>query len=293
MVKSQGLEKRLQTVQVARGWTSTKDMIGFHNPLNDRFQPASTGMYEFLRAVDMEVKNGGAKAMSYVLLDEANLSSIEHYWSAFMGMTDTNENQILSVGQESLVIPKSLRFLATINYDGTTEPLSPRVLDRASVIVMRPGEIAMRQAIDESALQHLPVSSENMEALFGQFYEAPELELEEKSALESISEVLNDSAADKGRAIHISQRKINAIRQYCGRARPIMRSTGNEVTALDWAIIQHVLPQVRGHGNKFGNRLVILKKRLEDHGLEMSAEYLEQMISYGQNDLHSYEFFCW
>jgi len=192
-----------------------------------------------------------------------------------------------------LVIPKSLRFLATINYDGTTEPLSPRVLDRASVIVMRPGEIAMRQAIDESALQHLPVSSENMEALFGQFYEAPELELEEKSALESISEVLNDSAADKGRAIHISQRKINAIRQYCGRARPIMRSTGNEVTALDWAIIQHVLPQVRGHGNKFGNRLVILKKRLEDHGLEMSAEYLEQMISYGQNDLHSYEFFCW
>lgn len=293
MAKSQGLDKRLRTVAVARGWTSTKDMIGFHNPLNDRFQPASTGMYEFLRAVDMEVKTGGAKAMSYVLLDEANLSSIEHYWSAFMGMTDTNEDQTLSVGQESLVIPRNIRFLATINYDGTTEPLSPRVLDRASVIVMRPGEIAMRQDIDESALQLLPVSSENMDALFGLYSEAPELELEEQSALESISEVLNDSAADKGRAIHISQRKISAIRQYCGRSRSIMRSTGNEVTALDWAIIQHVLPQVRGHGNKFGNRLITLKKRLEDHGLEMSAEYLDQMISYGQNDLHSYEFFCW
>ena len=165
--------------------------------------------------------------MSYILLDEANLSSIEHYWSAFMGIADATTKQNLPIGQDSLVIPRSLRFLATINYDGTTEPLSPRILNRAGVIVMQPGEIASRQPVDESVLQALPVSSENMDALFGLFDKTPELEVEEKSAVEAVSKVLSNPAADKGRSIHISQRKINAIRQYCGRARPIMRSDGN------------------------------------------------------------------
>lgn len=293
MTQAQGVDKRLLSVSVARGWTSIKDMVGFHNPLNDRFQPASTGMYEFLRALDTEMKAGGNNPTSYILLDEANLSSIEHYWSAFMGMADATTSQNLLIGQDSLLIPRSLRFLATINYDGTTEPLSPRILNRAGVIVMQPGEITSRQSIEESLLQALPVSSENMDSLFGLFDEAPEFEIEEKSALEAVSKVLGDSAADKGRSIHISQRKINAIRQYCGRARPIMRSDGNEVAALDWAIMQHVLPQVTGHGKKFGNRLSALKKCFEDHDLEKSAGYLDQMILSGQSDLDSYEFFCW
>ena len=293
MIETQGSERRLLNVSVARGWTSIKDMVGFHNPLSDRFQPASTGMYEFLRAIDIEVKAGGSQPMSYILLDEANLSSIEHYWSAFMGMADSTVNQNLPVGQDSLIIPRNLRFLATINYDSTTEPLSPRILNRAGVIVMQPNEISTRQAIDESVLQDLPISSDKMDKLFGLFTETPDLEIVEKSALKAISDILSDPAADKGRRIHISQRKVNAIHQYCGRARPLMRSDGNEVTALDWAIMQHVLPQISGHGNKFGNRLISLKKCLETHGLERSAEYLDQMISAGQDDLHSYEFFCW
>lgn len=296
MAQVQGLEKRLLTISVARGWTSIKDIVGFHNPLNDRFQPASTGMYEFLQAIDKEVKDTTIyNPMSYILLDEANLSSIEHYWSAFMGMADAATSQILSVGkkEDSLIIPRSLRFLATINYDGTTEPLSPRILNRAGVIVMRPGEVSSRQNIDESVLQALPISSENMDALFGLFHEPPKFENDEKIALEEISKVLGDPIIDHGRSIHISQRKINAIQQYCGRARPIMRSTGKEITALDWAIMQHILPQSTGHGNKFKKRLLELKKRLEDHDLEMSAKYLDQMILSGENDLHSYEFFCW
>lgn len=293
LTQAQGIEKRLLSISVARGWTSVKDMVGFHNPLNDRFQPASTGMYEFLQAIDAEVKSEDLNPMAYILLDEANLSSIEHYWSAFMGITDATTNQNLAIGQKPLIIPRNLRFLATINYDGTTEPLSPRILDRAGVVVMRPGDITPHQSVDESALQALPICSENMNTLFGLFNETPELESREKSAFEAITEILCNSTGDKGRSIHISQRKINAIRQYCGRARPIMRSDGKELTALDFAIMQHVLPQVTGHGIKFGNRLTALKKCFEDHDLEKSAGYLEKMISSGQNDLHSYEFFCW
>ena len=250
-------------------------------------------MYEYLRALDEEASGNGINAMAYVLLDEANLSSIEHYWSTFMGMADSSTDRQLNLGQKILKIPKNLRFLATINYDGTTEPLSPRVLDRASVIVMHPGEIALCQNIDFEKLQALPVSSADMDTFFGLFSEAPELQPHEKSALEAIQNVLRNPASEHGRPIHISQRKINAIRQYCARAGSIMRSSGNEFTALDWAVTQHVLPQVRGHGNKFAIRLGELRKKLDANGLELASNYLGQMIAYGQNDLHSYDFFCW
>lgn len=289
----QGLTKRSHKVQVARGWTSIKDIIGFYNPLNDKFQPASTGLYEFLSAINSEADNEQINPMCYITLDEANLSSIEHYWSSFMGMTDSTVTQEIQLGQEKFNIPTSLRFLATINYDGTTEPLSPRILDRASVIILSPNDISLPQAIDLSTLQDLPISAKDMHSTFGLFKDFPRLEENEQIAFNSIKEVLKDQTPDKGRSIHISQRKIAAIHHYCGRAREIMDEDGNEPVALDWAVLQHVLPQVTGHGSKFGTRLQTLKKCLEDHGLEKSAEHLSRMIDHGQNDLHSYEFFCW
>ncbi len=293
MAQVQGVEKRLLSVSVARGWTSIRDLVGFLNPLNDRFQPSATGMYEFLQALNKEAGSSAINPMAYILLDEANLSSIEHYWSAFMAISDATSEQMLAIGSGQITLPRNLRFLATINYDGTTEPLSPRILNRASVIVMNPDQIASRQQYDEELLQELPIPSRLMDSLFGLFEEAPLLEIEEESAIDSIREVLADASIDKGRSIYISQRKMNAIRHYCGRARTIMRSGGSEVAALDWATMQHILPQVSGHGSKFGARLIALRKCLEDNGLEMSAEYLDRMIANGQSDLHSYEFFCW
>jgi hypothetical protein len=73
--------ERSTEVSVHRGWTSQKDLIGFQNPLNNKFHPSSTGMYELLNQINLETINGHFKAlpMAYVLLDEANLSPLEHY----------------------------------------------------------------------------------------------------------------------------------------------------------------------------------------------------------------------
>lgn len=76
-------------------------------------------------------------------LDEANLSPIEYYWAAFMSIADDNKDRFtINIGEdEDIQIPETLHFLATINNDQTTEPLSPRLLDRAWVIKLP--EIAM------------------------------------------------------------------------------------------------------------------------------------------------------
>lgn len=77
-----------------------------------------------------------------------------------MGMTDGEGDRVLMLGQDPLQIPDCLRFIATINYDGTTEPLSPRVVDRSPIIVIEPTELGNIQTdlINNPPSHPLPIS---------------------------------------------------------------------------------------------------------------------------------------
>lgn len=76
-------------VPVERGWASYKDFIGYHNPLTQRVEAASSAAFAAFEEMTREVASGPADpAMRLVLLDEANLSSMEHYFSPFMMACD-------------------------------------------------------------------------------------------------------------------------------------------------------------------------------------------------------------
>lgn len=290
-------EHRFLDVPVARGWTGQKDLLGFFNPISNKFQPSSTGMYEFLYALSDETKQTDLEVpMSMVLLDEANLSPMEHYWSSFMGLTDSKEQKTLSLGDEHIVIPDNLRFLATINYDSTTEYLSPRLIDRSPIIVLEPNTISdITQDLDEDLELDMPISFDVMEYYFGKNDKLPEFIPNEKRIYERVKSVLESRSSDLGKPIIISSRKEIAIRQYCNKARPLMResSTDDELLALDYAILQLILPLIRGHGKNFKKRLEQLREVLVEEDLERSITYLDNIINYGDADLHTYDFFCW
>lgn len=293
LAEIQEIKPRLKEVSVARGWTSQKDLIGFFNPLTGRFQPSNTGLYGFLKSLSEE-KSDNTQAMAYVLLDEANLSPVEHYWSSFMGMTDGESDRELLFGQESLKIGSCLRFIATINYDSTTEPLSPRVVDRSPIILIEPSDFdnSSTDPFSEGVSDPLPISALQMEVLFGNEINAAELENAEKSTFERIKRVLLDPDTTLGRPISISPRKELAIRQYCNKARAVMNAE-NDFLALDVAISQHILPLVRGNGPRFAKRLEMLRRDLEASSLTRSANFVTRMISFGEIDLQTYDFFCW
>lgn len=290
----QNVAPRLKEVPVARGWMSQKELIGFHNPLADRFQPSATGLYPYLKALDAE-HDTGSQAMSYILLDEANLSPIEHYWSAFMGMTDTHGNRTLQIGQETIRIPEHLRFIGTINYDGTTEPLSPRILNRAPIIMIESQGLddETTENVQESEHQPLPLAYEEMNALFGnERRNGPDLSRQEKPVYEQLRAVLSEINPALGRPLAISPRKEIAVRNYCDKARALMLDHG-DLAALDLAILQHILPSVRGNGTAFAQRLEKLRDTLSATGLRKSPAFIEQMIENGNQEMHSYDFFCW
>lgn len=292
---AQNINLRFNEVAVSRGWTSQKDLIGYYNPLINRFQSASTGMYSFLKSICCE-ENDKSQAMAYILLDEANLSPIEHYWSAFMGISDHESERNILLGNEKFNIPNNLRFIATINYDATTEPLSPRLINRAPVIVLESNEEEIKQIgrIDnEEAIKNLlPCPALQMDELFGLADDIPKFDAKEQIAYDNIRNVLQKNSIELGRPIFVSHRKENAIRQYLGKARRLM-CLDTDLMAFDFAVRQYILPLIQGNGKSFGKRLEMLKEILVENELIGSTNTLERIIAFGQSDLDTYDFFCW
>lgn len=292
LAEVQGIAPRLHEIPVARGWTSQKDLIGYFNPLTSRFQPSGTGFYDYIRAISEEKDE--LRAMSYTLLDEANLSPVEHYWSSFMDMADGKNETVLRLGAQEMAIPSSLRFVATINYDGTTEPLSQRLINRAPIVVIEESELASSLSLP-GPLDNgfgFPLPASQMDELFGKNIITPVFDSREDAAFQRIKKTLTRADMSLGRPVSISPRKEMAILQYCNKARALL-GEDNELGAFDIAVLQHILPLINGNGTKFKARLDGLKIDLEELTLPRSQKYLERMIAYGSQDLHSYDFFCW
>jgi signal recognition particle GTPase len=291
LAEAQGMQDFFRPVSVARGWTSGKDLVGFFNPLSSSFQPAPTGVYDLIRDGSTYSSH-----QQWILLDEANLSPMEHYWSDFMRFSDsesTREVQIRESAYElkNYSLSNSLRFIGTINYDHTTEVLSPRLIDRAPVIILDPPphELNIPMLFSES------ISTEIEEMGYSRLKELfiptrAELSREEKGLLDQILNILQNDDIKLGLPVVISPRKIKAIFSYVTTGREVLNSDSNQFTALDYAVLQNVLPLLDGHGESFKARLHELGERMKQ--LPLSSTRLKRIISYGSNNYDNFRFFC-
>ncbi|OKP05381.1 ATP-binding protein [Xenorhabdus eapokensis] len=273
-------------IAVGRAWVSGRDILGFYNSLKDTYQPARTGLYEFLK----NEKNNDF--LKLILLDEANLSSIEHYWSDFLGMCDPEGiNRMIDTGipnnnERHVNIGKNIRFIATINNDSTTERLSPRLIDRVPVITMDhnlnfsgiPSQFNNYDgAVDFSKLDEC-FNISSVDASFTQ---------EEQNVLNNIIETLA-VPLKRTTSIRVSQRKINAMKRYCHIANEIEEM---RTPPLDYAVSQHVLPLIEGYGSAFKDRLVDLEQKLSEYDFTISKTALNNIINHGDIFGDSYSFF--
>lgn len=293
-----GAQDRFLLIPTARGFTSQRDVVGFYNPLSQKFQPAATGLYEVLR----ENQDAAHAAYPYwVLLDEANLSPMEHYFSSFLGMCDPLVPREIKTGEPgragALNVPDSMRFLATINYDNTTEPLSPRMIDRVPIIgIQPPDELEVLPASAPAAPEPL-LSYRDLHAVLqpsgdGAGDMAGDLTDEERRILAKIKEALGGPDPARGVPTIVSPRKTKAIRQYCAAARRLMRGadgSGFALTALDYAVCQHILPLINGYGEKYRRRLEDLAAAVRP--LDRSRSLLDYILRAGDDEQKFYRYF--
>ncbi|GAB3371835.1 hypothetical protein [Azotobacter armeniacus] len=277
-------------VAVGRGWVAGRDILGFYNSLKDVYQPSRSGLYQFLKNKDVSAE----KFTKLVLLDEANLSSVEHYWSDFLGMCDTEgvkrriDLGIPDASQRFLDVGPNVRFIATINNDATTERLSPRLIDRAPIISLG-DDVSLE---DVSSLLNLhgfngAIPHSQMNQAFNISSSEADFLPDEQASLEQILAILSSQTA-KTSSIHISKRKINVIKRYCYIANEL---GGMRNRPLDYAVAQHILPAIEGYGAAFRDRLVKLEQKLSDFDLNVSRRALKNIIEEGDNYADTYSYF--
>lgn len=279
-------------IPVARGWTSSKDVLGFYNALSSSFNSSATGLYDLLTQLNREVEEKQEAAPAICLLDEFNLSQPEHYFSPFLEMSDPESKRIVATGDQEvpyLEIPQYLRFLGTINNDESVQALTPRMLDRASIIsfdeIEPDYDLSLNTASSLGVLDITPISGNQ----FIEAFSAKSLELPQDidRTLKVIIDTLRDDKAEFGTPVNVSFRKVKAIRAYHNVTSSMY--IDSRFTALDYAVSQHIIPLLNGYGKNFGQRLEQLKNVIPDE-MELSQKMLRRIIDTGEQNMFTYGF---
>ncbi|HLA14588.1 MAG TPA: hypothetical protein VJZ25_06145, partial [Gemmatimonadaceae bacterium] len=138
--------RRHEVIAVRSDWTDPRGLIGYENPL--------TGTYTRTELISLLLRAQEDPEHPYVvILDEMNLARVEYYFSDFLsamelrdGTIALRERTVSDVVDEEegetdlevparLALPRNLLLIGTVNIDETTHAFSPKVLDRANVIV--------------------------------------------------------------------------------------------------------------------------------------------------------------
>ncbi|MGC3529346.1 McrB family protein [Pseudomonas aeruginosa] len=122
-------------------WTDPTGLTGYYDVLTNQYVVPT-----FLEAVLVATAHRDSPV--FVILDEMNLARVEYYLSDILSSIETGGTlQLHSNGvplegttgasvRAEIPLPSNLFIIGTINVDETTNPVSDKVLDRASVIDM-------------------------------------------------------------------------------------------------------------------------------------------------------------
>ncbi|KEY59878.1 McrB family protein [Serratia sp. DD3] len=138
---SEDIDPLLFECPIRPEWTDPTGLTGYYDVLTNRYVVPT-----FLEAV--LVATAHRESPVFVVLDEMNLARIEYYFSDVLSCMETggslqlHSNNVPLEGstgtsiRAELPLPTNLFIIGTINVDETTNPISDKVLDRASVIDM-------------------------------------------------------------------------------------------------------------------------------------------------------------
>jgi hypothetical protein len=255
-------------IPVKSNWTDSTELFGYYNPLTGKY--VMTQLLRFmLRAAD------NPSIPFFLILDEMNLSRVEHYFSDFLSCIESRtaladgsveqEGINLHASSDSLEtedsefdeisstieIPLNFYVTGTVNIDDTTHMFSPKVLDRANVI-----------EFNDVYLGEEPINTGFKLSSFPNFttYSKPEL-----SAFDSLS----DNSKDIIKAIlgilrpynlHFAYRTISEISRFIELSKSCVSDGGTEVekAALDIQVLQKVLPKFHGNYAKLNDAILDL-----------------------------------
>lgn len=276
---------RYEEIPVEKGWTSRRDLIGYYNPLTKTIEASNKGLFDALSVLNMEAEKNISDFPYLVLLDEANLSPMEYYWADFMGLCDLKkQNRKIALAEDYVFkIPQTLRFIATMNTDHTTEVLSPRLIDRAWIIRLEPLQMGIEDFHEDSLDEEYPLVE------FSAFRKIQDLQGTLDTAVAEEFDIIQDLCGRYG--LYFSPRMIGMMRKYCLAGQAIMDADKNHYVALDYAVAEKVLPMIDGYGEEYKKFLSELSKECDTSKMPKCHMLLENIIQRGNSNMQYYKFF--
>ena len=279
---------RFVEVSVERGWTSHKDFIGYYNPLSKSMEISNREVFNALTILDGECRRRTDDiAPFFMLLDEANLSPLEHYWAAFLRICDFDSASVRTInmgGHSILQVPDHLRFLATVNFDHTTEELSPRFIDRSWIITLSPDDINTNPVMVRDPDNVKVVAFNSLLKAF-----SPKDQKIDPTILEEWNAIQTIFSSNK---MPIFPRNLKMVRNYFQVAFTCMDTSReeNRFAPLDYAVSQKILPTLNGTGEKYRGLVDALLTRCSGK-LPLCHQHLLRIKEAAENNLGFYQFF--
>ncbi|MDE6028860.1 MAG: hypothetical protein K2F90_00890 [Clostridiales bacterium] len=145
---TEALMSNCEIVEVESSWRDKNELLGYYNEFSRCYTPKKFTQCLYRARLNAEV-------ISFIVLDEMNLSRIEYYFSDFLSLMENEEDRRAikllnvklsriengqAVGYEglkdghTLKIPPNVWFIGTANRDESTFEISDKVYDRAQTM---------------------------------------------------------------------------------------------------------------------------------------------------------------
>ncbi|GAA0406222.1 hypothetical protein GCM10009133_13570 [Cocleimonas flava] len=254
-------------ISVKSNWTDSSELFGYFNPLTQKYNITKLLKFMLLAADHPETP-------FFVILDEMNLSKVEHYFSDFLSCLESRDKQLdgtvtqeginLYAGHDfiptddqeydeissTINIPLNLYVTGTVNIDDTTYMFSPKVLDRANVLEIN--EVYFGDEPIEGGLKLTSIPDYSK-------YTKSELIMSAELEADTLALIKKTLGILKEFNMHFGYRTIAEVSHFIINSKSHATCAGNiETVALDIQIVQKILPKFHGNYEKLNKPILKL-----------------------------------
>ena len=264
---------QFRRVAVRPDWIDQSEVLGFVNPVSHRFVPG--WLAETVRRCERSPDR-----LHFVLLDEMNLAPVEQYLAELLSAMEEARSGSLDVqlplysrGEKpenvdewppDLRYPDNLIIVGTVNVDETTRPLSERVIDRANVLHLSVKLSERHHGGGGRSKRPWHVSTTDWRKV-----SVNDPSPDHHEFLVDVADILRRANIGVGLRAHVE------LERFLANAKGII----DPEPALDWGIVQRIIPKIRGFKGPLTEALQELSEEFNKVGSRQSAAIVERWLS--------------
>lgn len=222
---SEALMADCDIVEVESSWKDKNELLGYYNDFSKTFTPKKFTQALYEASLKPEV-------ITFIVLDEMNLSRIEYYFSDFLSLMENEEDKreikLLNVklyntydgvkhsylsleDNHTLKIPTNVFFIGTANRDESTFEISDKVYDRANTINFDKRAKPVKNYLDPLTPEFLPYV--DLKFLLEKAKKTYEFDLDGDERIKKVEELLAPYNISFGNRVY--NQMENFVKVYC------------------------------------------------------------------------------